>query len=408
VFCQPRPKAGNKRRRSHVLLVVTQRVQRHWVVLRISPVNRLVSNCPKRAIRLELSSVSQPNQPPGSEIILYQTEDGHTRLEVKLEDKTVWLTQALMAELFQVTVPTVNEHLKGIYAEGELPAEATIRKFRIVRNEGSREVSREIEHYNLDAILAVGYRVRSHRGTQFRQWATARLSEYLVKGFTMDDERLKNPPGKGQTDYFDELLERIRDIRSSERRFYQKVLDIYATSVDYTPDAEMTRNFFATVQNKMHWATHGHTAAEMIHERSDANQPFMGLKTTRPGGIIRKEDVTVAKNYLTGEELQVLNRIVSLYIEFAELQALGRHPMTMRDWIAKLDEFLKASGRKLLDHVGKISANMAITKAELEYDRYRAFLDTQPKKVDLDFEKAVQQLSKPAGRLTKPSRKRKR
>jgi hypothetical protein len=200
-------------------------------------------------------------------------------------------------------------------------------------------VAREIEHYNLDAILAVGFRVRSHRGTQFRQWALGRLNEYLVKGFTMDDERLKNPPGKGQKDYFDELLERIRDIRASERRFYQKVLDIYATSVDYAPDTEMSQHFFATVQDKMHWAVHGQTAAEVIHARADAGKPFMGLHTTRPGGMIRKEDVAIAKNYLSEDELQVLNRIVNLYLEYAELQALERRPMTMRDWIAKLDEF---------------------------------------------------------------------
>jgi len=213
---------------------------------------------------------------PNSEIILYQTEDGRTRIQCRFENETLWLTQALISELFQVTVPTVNEHLKGIYAEGELAAGATIRKFRIVRTEGKREVAREIEHYNLDAILAVGFRVRSHRGTQFRQWAIGRLNEYLVKGFTMDDERLKNPPGKGQKDYFDEQLERIRDIRSSERRFYQKVLDIYATSVDYTPNTEMSQQFFATVQNKMHWAAHGQTAAEVIHARVDAGKPFMG------------------------------------------------------------------------------------------------------------------------------------
>ena len=274
------------------------------------------------------------NQPlPQSEIILYQTEDGRTRIQCRLENETIWLSQAIIADLFQVTVPTVNEHLKGIYADGELEAGATIRKFRIVRSEGSREVTREIEHYNLDAILAVGFRVRSLRGTQFRQWALARLHEYLVKGFTMDDERLKNPPGKGQKDYFDELLERIRDIRSSERRFYQKVLDIYATSVDYSPDTAMSNQFFAAVQNKMHWATHGHTAAEVIHARADAGKPFMGMLTTRPGGIVRKEDATVAKNYLTEDELQVLNRIVNLYIEYAELQALERKPMTMQDWI---------------------------------------------------------------------------
>ena len=226
------------------------------------------------------------NEPlPQSEIILYQTEDGRTRVQCRFENETLWLTQALIAELFQVTVPTVNEHLKGVFAEGELTAVATIRNFRIVRLEGRREVARDIEHYNLDAILAVGFRVRGHRGTQFRQWAIGRLNEYLVKGFTMDDERLKNPPGKGQKDYFDDLLERIRDIRSSERRFYQKVLDIYGTSVDYTANTGMSQRFFAAVQNKMHWAAHGHTAAEVIHERADATQPMMGLKTTRPGGV---------------------------------------------------------------------------------------------------------------------------
>jgi hypothetical protein len=248
---------------------------------------------------------------PNSEIILYQTEDGRTRIQCRFENETLWLTQALIAELFEKDVRTVNEHLVNIFDEGELRREATIRKFRIVRSEGRREVAREIEHYNLDAILAVGFRVRSHRGTQFRQWAIGRLNEYLVKGFTMDDERLKNPPGKGQKDYFDEQLERIRDIRSSERRFYQKVLDIYATSVDYTPNTEMSQQFFATVQNKMHWAAHGQTAAEVIHARVDAGKPFMGLQTTRPGGIIRKEDVSIAKNYLDGGELDTLNRIVT-------------------------------------------------------------------------------------------------
>ena len=342
---------------------------------------------------------------PNSEIILYQTEDGRTRIQCRFENETLWLTQALISELFQVTVPTVNEHLKGIYAEGELAAGATIRKFRIVRSEGKREVAREIEHYNLDAILAVGFRVRSHRGTQFRQWAIGRLNEYLVKGFTMDDERLKNPPGEGQKDYFDEQLERIRDIRSSERRFYQKVLDIYATSVDYTPNAEMSQQFFATVQNKMHWAAHGQTAAEVIHARADADKPFMGLQTTRPGGIIRKEDVSIAKNYLDAPELETLNRIVSAYIEFAELRALQRKAMTMRDWIAKPDEFLKLSEHELLDHAGKISAEQAKTKAELEYQRYRMFLDTQPRPVDADFEQAIQQL--PQSPVPKPRRKKK-
>jgi hypothetical protein len=331
---------------------------------------------------------------PTSEIILYQTEDGRTRIQCRFENGTLWLTQALIGELFEKDVRTINEHLVNIFDEGELRREATIRKFRIVRTEGKREVAREIEHYNLDAILAVGFRVRSHRGTQFRQWAIGRLNEYLVKGFTMDDERLKNPPGLGQKDYFDEQLERIRDIRSSERRFYQKVLDIYATSVDYTPNTEISQQFFATVQNKMHWAAHGQTAAEVIHARVDAAKPFMGLQTTRPGGIIRKEDVVIAKNYLEGQELDTLNRIVNAYIEFAELRALQRKVMTMHDWIVKLDEFLKLSEHELLDHSGKISAEQAKMKAELEYERYRVFLDSQPRLVDLDFEKAASELKK--------------
>jgi hypothetical protein len=253
-------------------------------------------------------------------------------------------------------------------------------------------VSRPVLHYSLPAILAVGYRVRSHRGTQFRQWATARLSEYLLKGFTMDDERLKNPPGKGQKDYFDEQLERIRDIRSSERRFYQKVLDIYATSVDYTPDTEMSQKFFATVQNKMHWATHGQTAAEVIHARADAGKPLMGLKTTRPGGIVRREDVSIAKNYLTEEELHALNRIVNVYLEFAELQALNRRVMTMRDWIAKLDDFLKLSGRELLDHAGKVSHEAALAKAGAEYEKFRVLEDAKPSPVEKHFQEAIDQV----------------
>jgi hypothetical protein len=340
-----------------------------------------------------------------SELILYQTEDGRTRIECRFEGETLWLTQALIAELFQKDVRTINEHLVNIFDEGELSREATIRKLRMVRTEGKREVTRELEHYNLDAILAVGFRVRSQRGTQFRQWATARLSEYLVKGFTMDDERLKNPPGPGRRDYFDELLERIREIRASERRFYQKVLDIYATSVDYKPDAELSQRFFATVQNKMHWATHGHTAAEIVHARADATKPFMGMQSTRPGGLVRKEDAAIAKNYLTEPELQVLNRIVSLYIEYAELQALERKPMTMQDWLAKLDEFLKVSGREVLEHAGSISAEAAKTKAELEYARYHALVDAQPRAIDAEFENVAKQLKKPAAPRGKKGKK---
>jgi hypothetical protein len=345
------------------------------------------------------------NYLPKSELILYQTEDGRTRIQCRFERESLWLSLNQMADLFQRDKSVISRHIKNAFEEGELRSEGTVAKYATVQAEGGKRVTRAIEFYNLDVIIAVGYRVKSHRGTQFRQWATARLSEYLVKGFTMDDERLKNPPGKGQKDYFDELLERIRDIRSSERRFYQKVLDIYATSVDYTPDAEVSQQFFAAVQNKIHWASHGHTAAEVIHERADAGQPFMGLLTTRLGGIVRKDDVAIAKNYLTEEELRVLNRIVNLYLEFAELQALERKPMTMRDWITKLDEFLKISGRQLLDHAGKISAESAKAKAELEYARYRALLDGQPRAVDEAFEKTAKQIQKlPRPKKPKPLR----
>ena len=337
--------------------------------------------------------MSEPSTPSG-EFLLYQTQDGHTRVECRFADETLWLTQAQIGELFQTTPQNITLHLKAIFTEGELSEDATCKDYLQVRSEGGREVARNLRHYNLNAILAVGYRVRSHRGTQFRQWATARLGEYLVKGFVMDDERLKNPPGKEQKDYFDELVERIRDIRSSERRFYQKVLDIYATSVDYTPDTEATQQFFAAVQNKMHWATHGHTAAEIIERRADASKPQMGLLTTRTSGIVRKEDVSIAKNYLAGDELQVLNRIVNLYIEYAELQALERKPMKMQNWVVKLDEFLKISGRELLDHAGKISSENARVKAELEYARYKVLQDFQPRAVDSDFEKIAKQIKK--------------
>jgi hypothetical protein len=332
--------------------------------------------------------------PPHPPLLLYQTEDGRTQIQCRLDNDTLWLTQAQMAELFQSSVPNINLHLKAILAEGELDAAATIKPYLIVRAEGQRQVSRPVLHYNLAAIVAVGFRVRSHRGTQFRQWATAQLTEYLVKGFVMDDQRLKNPPGPGQTDYFDELLERIRDIRSSERRFYQKILDIYATSVDYQPGNDLSQQFFATVQNKLHWATHGHTAAEVIAERADASLPLMGLQTTRPGGVVRKGDVSVAKNYLTEAELQVLQRIVTMYLDFAELQALERRPMTMRDWIAKLDDFLRVSGRDLLDHAGKVTADQAKAKAESEFVRYRALQDAQPQPVDLAFEQAARSIQK--------------
>ena len=331
----------------------------------------------------------QQGTQPESEIVLYQTEDGRTRLEVRLVQETVWLSQAQMADLFQTTKQNVSLHIRNIFEEGELERQATVKKYLTVQVEGPRSVQRRVEFYNLDLVVSVGYRVRSHRGTQFRIWATQRLREYIVKGFAMDDERLRNPPGPGQRDYFEEQLERIRDIRSSERRFYQKVLDIYSTSIDYMPNVEMSQRFFATVQNKMHWATHGRTAAEIVHQRADATAPNMGLKTTRPGGIVRREDVSIAKNYLTEDELHALNRIVTAYIEFAELQALNRRAMTMRDWIAKLDDFLKLSERDLLTHAGRISAEAAKAKAELEFHRYRALTDSLPRPVDDDFEVAI-------------------
>ena len=304
--------------------------------------------------------------------------------------------------MFQRERSVITKHIRNIFEEGELTEPAVCANYARTAADGK---SYQTVYYNLDVIISVGYRVKSHRGTQFRIWATQRLREYIVKGFTMDDERLKNPPGKGHKDYFEEQLERIRDIRSSERRFYQKVLDIYATSVDYTPNTEVSQQFFATVQNKMHWATHGQTAAEVIHARADAGQPFMGLKTTRAGGVVRREDVAIAKNYLNQEELQALNRIVNAYLEFAELQALNRRVMTMRDWIEKLDDFLRLSDFELLDHAGKVSADAAKAKAEMEYDRYRVLVDAQPRPVDADFEKAVKQLQK-MPKTTNPKRKK--
>ncbi len=319
------------------------------------------------------------------EILLYQTNDGRSRIEVRLADESVWLTQRLMAELFQKDVRTISEHIRNIFADGELSPEATIRKFRIVQAEGEREVVRAVDFYNLDAIIAVGYRVRSHRGTQFRIWATERLREYLVKGFALDDERLKRGGG-GQ--YFDELLARIRDIRSSEKIFYRKVLEIYATSIDYDPNTEASRAFFAAVQNKMHWAAHGHTAAEVVALRADASRQNMGL-TSWTGASPSRTDVEIAKNYLTAPELDALNRIVNAYLEFAELQALARRPMFMRDWIVKLDDFLRLGEREILTHAGTISHDAAIEKAHEEYERYRARVVAEPTRVERHFEEAV-------------------
>jgi hypothetical protein len=305
------------------------------------------------------------------EIILYKTEDGHARVECRFADASIWLTQRLMADLFQVTVPTINEHLANIFSEGELSPEATIRKFRIVQREGSREVSRLTDHYNLDAILAVGYRVRSPRGTTFRQWATARLSEYLLKGFTLDDQRLKNPAGPGVPDYFDEMLERIRDIRSSERRMYLQVRNILALAADYDPGEEDTQRFFQTVQNKLHFAATGKTAPELVAERADHTKPHMGL-TTWKGEVVRKGDVTIAKNYLREDEITELNRIVVMFLDYAEDQARRRRQVFMRDWRKRLDDFLRFNERGVLEGAGQVSREEADRRAQAEYDSFHS------------------------------------
>jgi hypothetical protein len=322
-----------------------------------------------------------------SQIILYQTDDGKTKVEVKMAGETVWLTQKLMAELFDVTVPTVNEHLKNIFLMQELDENSVIRNFRITASDGK---DYDTKHYNLDAIISVGYRVNSLRGTQFRIWATQRLREYIVKGFALDDERLKQ--GGGMARYFEELLQRIRDIRASERNFYQKVTDIYATSIDYRKDDKLTQQFFATVQNKMHFAVHGHTAAELIAERVDAKKPHMGL-TSFKGNIITAADTHVAKNYLTEPEMKQLNLIVSLYLDFAELQATNARAMKMADWLKKLDEFLKLSEKKLLTNPGTVSAKAAEIKVNKEYEKYRK---QQEKKNISDFDREMKKLEKEA------------
>ncbi len=309
------------------------------------------------------------DETPKSEIILYQTEDGRTRIQCRFENETIWLTQALIAELFQVTPQNVTLHLKSIYGDGELDELATCKDYLQVRSEGGREVSRKLRHYNLAAILAVGYRVRSPRGTQFRQWATARLTEYLVKGFVMDDERLKSPPGPGVPDYFDELLDRIRDIRASERRVYLRVKEILALAADYTPADSDTQLFFKTIQNKLHFAATGKTAPELIAGRADASQPNMGL-TTWKTDVVRKGDVTVAKNYLSESEIQELNRIVVMFLDYAEDQARRRKQVFLNDWTTKLDEFLRFNERQVLPDAGSVSRESADEKAQQEYERF--------------------------------------
>jgi len=342
-----------------------------------------------------------PTDPTSGQVLIYQ--DAGLNLRVRLDGQTVWLTQQQIADLFQTTPQNITLHIGSIYEEGELREEATCKDYLQVRQEGARQVQRSLKHYNLDVILAVGYRVRSLRGTQFRQWATARLSELLVKGFTLDDDRIKAGRTLGQ-DYFDELLARIRDIRSSERLFYQKITDIYATSIDYDSNAELTQTFFKTVQNKLHWAAHGHTAAEVVRERANARQPHMGLTTWKnaPHGAVRKADVAVAKNYLNEEELKSLNLVVSAYLDFAELQARGHRPMHMRDWIAKLDGFLQLSDREILAGAGRISHALA---EEHAHAQFAAFEEQRRLESEAsDFDRAIEDVKK----LSAPPPRRKR
>jgi hypothetical protein len=327
------------------------------------------------------------------QVLFYKTEDGRNRIEVRMEEETVWLSQSAMAELFQTTPQNITLHLKNIYEEKELSLEATCKDYLQVQKEGVREVSRSRKLYNLEVIIAVGYRVKSSRGTQFRQWATERLREYVVKGFTLDDERLKQ--GGSRARYFQELLQRVRDIRSSERNFYQKVTDIYATSIDYRKDDKLTSEFFATVQNKMHFAAHGHTAAEIIVKRADKTKPLMGL-TSFKGHYVTAQDVRIAKNYLNEKELNQLNLIVSMYLDFAELQATNGRPMKMKDWISKLDDFLKLSERGLLTNAGSVSAEDAALKAEAEFEQYRK---ERVSKSISDFDQAVKQLGSEGSRV---------
>ncbi len=325
------------------------------------------------------------NKLNNGEVLLYQTEDGKTRVDVRLQDETVWLTQQQMAELFQKDKRTVSEHISNAYAEGELDINSTVRNFRTVQKEGNREVARDLAYYNLDVVISVGYRVKSQRGTQFRIWATQRLKEYLIKGFAMDDARLKE---MGASHYFDELLERIRDIRSSEKVFYRKILDIYSSSIDYSANSATSREFFKIIQNKMHWAVHGHTAAEVIFSRADATKPHMGLTswaTDKP----KRSDTEVAKNYLSHEELDTLNRLVSIGLDFAELRAKEKKPMYMKDFLGKLDEILKLSDKEILEHAGKVAHQQAIEKAHKEYDKFRSLSQDVPSLAEKDFTEMV-------------------
>lgn len=328
---------------------------------------------------------------PQGEFLLYQTEDAQTRVQIRLTDGTLWLTQKQLSELYQVAVSTINGHLRTLYGDGELDAERTIRKFRIVASEGVRTVERLTDHYSLDVVLQVGYRVRTHRGLQFRRWASELLKSYLIEGVALDDERFKTGDDSA---YFERLLARIRDIRSSEKEFWRKVLDIFATSIDYSANTDDAQAFFATVQNKMHWAVHGHTASELVSLRVDAALPNAGASNwpgQAKGLPIRKADVSVAKNFLTADELDALNRMVMAYIEVAELQAQSRKVMTMRDWVLRLDGFLRMTEHEVLTHAGKVSAELAKSEAEAAFVLYQQRISHAPSLVERDFEQAIAQ-----------------
>lgn len=330
-----------------------------------------------------------------SQILIYQTKDGQTKIETKLENESVWLTQADLCKLFDKSKSTISEHISSVFKEGELVEEAVVRNYRTTADDGKKY---NINYYNLDVIIAVGYRVKSPQGTKFRQWATQRLKEYIVKGFAMDDERLKSLGGGS---YFDELLARIRDIRSSEKVFWRKVLDIYATSVDYDPKVEISLQFFQTVQNKMHWAVHGNTAAELIHKRADSTKPNMGLITIK-GEKPTKVESEIAKNYLSEQELNMLNRMVTAYLEIAEIQAMNQTPMHMKDWIERLDDFVKMTGKEVLQNAGTISHTVALEKAHQEYKQYKEKMNNELSNVEKDFVKYLDVL--PSKKVNTPLR----
>lgn len=325
-----------------------------------------------------------------NQILLYTTPDGQHKIEVNLNNDTLWLSLDQIAELFDRNKSTISRHIRNIFKDGELDPQATVAKSATVQKEGTRTVERDIDYYNLDMIISVGYRVNSLRGTHFRIWATQVLREFLVKGFAMDDERLKRG---GSGNYFEELISRIRDIRSSEKLFYRKVLEIYALSIDYDPRSEVSKQFFSSVQNKMHYAAHGHTAAEIIYNRADFAKDFMGL-TSWSGRIPQKSDTEVAKNYLNSDEIDILNRIVSLYLDFAELQAIDKRPMYMKDWLSKLDDFLRLSGKELLNHAGSISAEVAKLKAHTEHDRFKERIKNELSPVEVHFIESFEQTQK--------------